>query len=383
MSVEGARTQSHDGESPIDWRLAGVVARALAGTGSPERALETADLHKAARGSVRLVRDYTGLQTRGRLPAPEVVDRREWIEANIRALRAVSGPLERSIAGSDPLPGPFGAGLRGLAGAAAGVEVGIASGFLAQRVLGQYDVALMGPARPPRLLFVAPNLAEAQEKLGVERGPFLRWIALHEATHVVQFSSVPWLRDHIGGTAEQLLGGAFAGVSAKELAEMARRLFPPDPRRLVGAIRNGDWLSPFATEPRARLLRRLQTTMAVVEGYSEHVMDAVAADMGPGYGELRERLERRRGERNLIEAVMARLLGLELKMRQYSQGKAFCDEVADRRGIETLNKVWSDPAALPRPSELSSPGRWLTRVEGPSWATRGKGSGTASRASRA
>jgi len=372
VSVQGARTQPPGGDSLIDWRLAGAVARALAGRGSAERAVETADLRKAARGSVRLVRDYTGLEPHGRLPAPEVVDRREWIETNIRTLRAVSGPLERSIAGSDSLPGPFGAGLRGIAGAAAGVEVGIASGFLAQRVLGQYDVALMGPPRPPRLLFVAPNLAEAQEKLGVERGPFLRWIALHEATHVVQFSSVPWLRDHIGGTAEQLLGGAFAGVSARELADMARRVFPPDPRRLVGAIRSGDWLSPFATQPRARLLRRLQATMAVVEGYSEHVMDAVAADMGPGYGELRERLERRRGERNVIEEVMSRLLGLEMKMRQYRQGKAFCDEVADRRGIGTLNKVWSEPAALPRPSELSSPARWLTRIDGPPSRRRGR-----------
>ena len=80
------------------------------------------------------------------------------------------------------------------AGAAAGVELGIVSGYLAQRVLGQYDVALIGPSRPPRLLFVAPNLAEAQRRIGADREPFLRWIALHEATHVVQFGAVPWLR---------------------------------------------------------------------------------------------------------------------------------------------------------------------------------------------
>jgi coenzyme F420 biosynthesis associated uncharacterized protein len=365
MPARGGEANSSEFETMIDWRLAGVVARALAGNGSGTREVRHEDLRKAARGSVRLVRDYTGLEPHGRLPAPEVVDRREWIDVNLETLRLVSAPLERSLAGATTVPGPLGAGLRSLAGAAAGAEVGIASGFLAQRVLGQYDVTLIGPARPPRLLFVAPNLAEAQRRLEVERAPFLRWIALHEATHVVQFSSVPWLRDHIGGIAEELLGGAFAGVSAGELVALARRILLPDPRRIVEAIRSGDWFSPFESEPRARLLGRLQTAMAVVEGYSEHVMDAVAADMGPGYAELRERLERRRAERNPLEALISRLLGLEMKMRQYKLGKAFCDEVADRGGIETLNRVWSEPSALPRPGELRSPGRWMTRMEGP------------------
>jgi len=109
-------------------------------------------------------------------------------------------------------------------------------------------------------------------------------------------------------------------------------------------------------------MRRLQATMAMVEGYSEHVMDAVGAEQGPAFGELRERLERGRDQRGPIEALLARLLGLDLKLRQYRQGKAFCDEVAESRGIETLNRVWSEPAALPRPSELEHPRRWIARV---------------------
>ena len=102
------------------------------------------------------------------------------------------------------------------------MELGLVSAFMAQRVLGQYDVALIGPSRPSRLLFVAPNLAEAQRRLGAERDPFLRWVAIHEATHVVQFGAVPWLRDHIGGLAEELLSGAFGSVSTSELARAAR-----------------------------------------------------------------------------------------------------------------------------------------------------------------
>jgi coenzyme F420 biosynthesis associated uncharacterized protein len=346
----------------IDWGLADRVARVVAGQGSGKRSVRRPDLQKANRGSVRLVRDYTQLDPRGRLPALEVVDRREWIEANIANLRAMSSVVEKQLADSLALPGPLGSGLRAAAGAAAGVELGVASGFLAQRVLGQYDVALVGPSRPPRLLFVAPNLAEAQKRLGAEREPFLRWIALHEATHVVQFSAVPWLRDHIGAMGEELLAGAMVRVNRGDLARAARRLLPQDPRRLLNLIRSGEWLSPFVSEPRRRLMGRLQAAMAIVEGYSEHVMDAVGEGLGPAYEDLREALERRRGQRGAAEAILSRLLGVEVKMRQYRQGKAFCDEVAERRGIVILNKVWSEPSALPRPSELEHPGRWLRRV---------------------
>jgi coenzyme F420 biosynthesis associated uncharacterized protein len=278
------------------------------------------------------------------------------------SLRSMSSGMEDNLASSLNLPGPLGSGLRAAAGAAAGVELGLVSAFMAQRVLGQYDVALIGPARPARLLFVAPNLAEAQRRLGAQREPFLRWVALHEATHVVQFGSVPWLRDHIGGHAEEILTGAFASVSISELAKAARRLVSPDPRKLVAAVRNGEWRSPFIGRRRVRLLRQLQATMTIVEGYSEHVMDAVVADLDEEFGELRGRMERGRDQRGLIEALLGRLLGLDVKLRQYRLGKEFCDEVAQRRGIETLNKVWSEPAALPRPSELEHPGRWISRV---------------------
>ncbi len=345
----------------VDWGLAERLARTLAGNGTGKRSVRRDDLRRAARGSVGVVRDYTGLEHKGRTPSAEVVDRREWIGVNLSSLRSMSSGVEEALASSLDLPGPLGSGLRAAAGAAVGVELGLVSAYMAQRVLGQYEIALMGPARPPRLLFVAPNLAEAQRRLGAEREPFLRWVALHEATHVVQFGAVPWLREHIGGLAEELLSGAFASVSTSELTRAARRLLNADPRRIVAALRNGQWRSPFVGR-RTRLLGQLQATMTIVEGYSEHVMDAVVADLDPSFVELRDRFERGRAERGIIEAILSRLFGLELKMRQYRQGKAFCDEVARRRGIETLNRVWDEPASLPRPSELQQPGRWLSRV---------------------
>jgi coenzyme F420 biosynthesis associated uncharacterized protein len=346
----------------IDWSLAGSVARSVAGRGSGKRSVRRPDLARAARGSSGLVRRYTGLEPRGRLPSPELVDRHQWIEVNLVSLRAVSARVEERLADLLDLPGPFGGALRRAGGAAAAVELGLISGYLAQRVLGQYDVALIGPPRPARLLFVAPNLAEARRRLDVDREPFLRWIALHESTHAVQFGTVPWLREHLGNLGEGLVDGAFARVNVRELAATARRALGTDPRRLLGAIRDGEWVSPFVGEPRRRLLDQLQATMTVIEGYSEHVMDGVGAELDSSYRELRERVERSRARRSPIEALLSRLLGVEMKLRQYRLGKAFCDEVAERRGLRVLNRVWDEPAKMPRQPELERPGRWLARV---------------------
>ena len=85
---------------------------------------------------------------------------------------------------------------------------------------------------------------------------------------------------------------------------------------------------------------RVQATMAVVEGYAEHVMDEVGEQALPHYEGLREAMQRRRSSRSAPERLLQKLLGLDLKMRQYEDGKAFCDAVVATRDIETLNRVW-------------------------------------------
>ncbi len=102
--------------------------------------------------------------------------------------------------------------------------------------------------------------------------------------------------------------------------------------------------------------------MSVIEGHAEHVMDAAAGRVDPGYARLRERLEARRASRGGLGDVILRILGLELKLRQYTLGKAFCDTVVADAGIEGLNQVWRAPEALPAPAELEQPQRWLRRV---------------------
>ena len=260
------------------------------------------------------------------------------------------------------LPGPLGGIARRGVGAAIGVEAGLAAGYAAKRVLGQYDIALFGPGRPPRLLFVGENMEATRRSLEADRDDFLHWVALHECTHVIQFERVAWLATHLRALASQLIEGAAEEFDAAALARFGRRL-ARDPRALVRAALRGE-LARALADPKGRAtLDRLQATMSVVEGHAEHVMDASAAALGLELTELRRRLNARRERRGGLGDLLARLLGLELKLRQYELGKAFCDGVVDEAGAEGLRLVWRSAADLPSLDELERPRAWLERVD--------------------
>lgn len=342
----------------VDWSLAERVALALAGDG-PRWDGDEVELRAESRRAARLVRRYTGLRGRGRLPAAELVDRADWARVNLDSFRQMSEVVEDALAKRLTESGK-GRGLsQTLASAAAGAEVGLTVGYLAQRVIGQYDVALIGPARAPRLLFVAPNLSAARLRLEVDRELFLRWVALHETTHAVQFAAVRWLRPHLGEVASELFANAAIEVKPGELLGKLVRM---NPRELVGTVARGELATLLWTEPQRRLIDRLLATMTLVEGYAEHVMDAVGDRLDPGYAELRRRLDRDRERRGPLDAIVSRLLGLEMKIAQYKRGKAFADEVVDRAGIRALNVAWRAPENLPTSEELDSPADWIERT---------------------
>lgn len=343
----------------VDWALAERLALALAGQGPAWDGSGEAGIRSQCEWAVELVRGYTGLKPRSAIPAAELIGRAEWVRANLESFRTLSAAVERQLAHRMRLSGRAGGVPRAIAAAATGVEVGLATGYLAQRVIGQYDVALLGPARAPRLLLVAPNLAAARSRLGADAELFGRWVALHEATHAVQFAAVPWLREHLGGIATELLSAAAIEIKPAELLSKLARL---DPRELVRSVAAGDFVSLLWPESQRRGVGRLLAAMTVVEGYAEHVMDAVGRRLGPGYGELRGKLEADRERRRPLDAVVSKLLGLDLKLAQYRRGKAFADEVAASVGIRGLNRVWSGPDALPSRQELDQPADWVQRV---------------------
>jgi coenzyme F420 biosynthesis associated uncharacterized protein len=339
----------------IDWTMAERVAGFVAQEPSPD-GVTLIDLAPVVADSRERVVAYTGLQPQSPLPAPEIVDRRGWAATNLAGLRPVLDPLADRISDQGPLAAP----LRSAAGVVLSGQVGLITGYLAQRVMGQYELALLDPQVPARLLFVAPNLAAAARALGADREELTRWVAFHEVTHAVQFGSVAWLRPHLAGILEELLADIELSVDA---GAMGRLPSLTDMRDLVDAVREGGLVALVARGRRRELIDNLQATMAVVEGYAEHVMDAAGAAALPSLPRLRAALDLRRRERPPLMRLLERLLGLDLKLRQYEIGKRFCDAVVAAGGIAALNHVWTDPDALPSLAELDDPEGWLARTQ--------------------
>jgi coenzyme F420 biosynthesis associated uncharacterized protein len=348
----------------VDWSLARQIARFAAGADDRQRL--AFDFNDASERALGQVTAYSGLELTGSGPPVHEIQRAEWAEANLDSLAELLEPvgdrLDDRLGRAGPLAGP----LKAAAGATLAAEVGLVMGYMSQRVLGQYELSLLQPEVPPRLLFVTPNLTRAVRDLEVDEESFLRWVVLHEATHALQFSGVTWLREHLGALLREYLATVEVRIDRGAAGGLPSL---PDPAVIVERFRDGGLAALVQTREQRRIMERIQCAMAVVEGYSEHVMDAVGADVLPQYEGLREAMERRRRSRSAPERLLLRLLGLDQKMKQYEDGKRFCDAIVSQAGIETLNVVWHAPTALPTAAELRSPATWIGRLEADPVAT--------------
>lgn len=355
------------GASLVDWGLAERVATTIAGSssdfaGGAERPFGPEAVAATCATAAVKVAKFTGLDALDSVPRGEAVSRAEWSRAGIATLRDLSSGLEAKLAEGISLPGPLGSIMRGLAGRAAGAEAGAAVGFGSRRVLGQFDISLSDSPGEPRLLLVEPNLIDTHRALGGPADAFLEWVALHETTHALQFGAVAWLRPHLADLLQQLIELSSAGLDGARLRELGRKLVSSDPRQTVRSMLRGELARALISPGQTDLFDRMQASMAVVEGYAEHVMDLAAPERAEEFGALRKRVDARRESRGGLGEVVARLLGLEMKLRQYKLGKTFCDAVAAEGGIAALNEVWASPEALPTPAELEAPDTWLVRM---------------------
>jgi coenzyme F420 biosynthesis associated uncharacterized protein len=275
-------------------------------------------------------------------------------------MAAILDPVGERLAGGsggglEILRGP----VRAATGAIMSAEAGALTGYLSQRVLGQYEFVIVDPEAPARLLFVAPNIAQSAVRLGADTEELLTWIAFHEVTHAVQFAGVPWLRPYLAGLLTELIDSLDIKVDPRSLLRMPTA---GDVRGLVDGVRENGLLGMIGGAARRDLLERVQGVMGVVEGHAEHVMDVVGAEALPSMDKLREALDRRRHERSPLLAVLERLIGLDAKMRQYEDGKRFCDAVASAAGPAALHAVFDGPEQLPSPAELHDPEAWMRRT---------------------
>jgi coenzyme F420 biosynthesis associated uncharacterized protein len=370
------------GSETIDWSAAQRIGELIAGS-PPRGGVAAGSIEPLARDFAERVSNYTGLELPAKLPALEVVDRPAWIAANLKTMRPLLDPLTARMGSErDGIIGMVSGPLRSASGFLLGAQVGALTGVLSQRVLGQYDLALLDGTVEPRLLLLAPNLAQAARNLRVDRDELVLWVTIHEITHAVQFGGAPWLRDHLGGMLKELIEGLqvkFDGRSA--IGDFGRKdsqgqrgwvpklgglsFDPNDLRVLLERARRGELLRITLGDERWQLVERMQATMSLIEGHAEHTMDAVGAEVLPSLPRLRAALNRRRESRGLPWRVLERLLGLELKMKQYEVGKRFCDAVVQAEGPRALTRAWSGPEMLPSTAELEAPELWLARTHVP------------------
>jgi coenzyme F420 biosynthesis associated uncharacterized protein len=343
----------------VDWDLAAATAGALSKSGpavSYEEATQVvAELRTLTDEAAGHVAAYTGLTSQVEVPPVRVVDRKDWAAVNVAGLKQIIVPLVRRLSGDKP-PSAF---ADAIGSRVTGVQAGTILAYLSGRVLGQYEVFSDDPGR---LLLNAPNIVEAERKINADPRDFRLWVCLHEVTHRTQFTAVPWMRGYFLGEVQAFVD---ASQSAEHIVERLRRgvatlsdaLRDPDSRSSV--------LDIVQTPAQKAVLDRLTALMTLLEGHAEFVMDGVGPEVIPSVEEIRARFNQRREGGNPLEKAIRRLLGIEVKMRQYAEGRKFVHGVVERVGMTGFNKVFSSPLTLPRLEELGDPDAWVARVHGP------------------
>ncbi len=341
---------------PIDWGTARTIARIVAGrdplvTSYLGGSLD-ADFGALTVVAEELVAEHTGLHPAGHVRA-KVLDRREWVDSNLASMRTLLEPLMERF-GERLANNPFAP----IGRRVAATELGVLLGYVAQRVLGQYDL-LVPDDRGEAVYYVGANVLALEKRFAFRPRDFRLWIAIHEVTHRAQFVGVPWMREYFISLVRQVF-----------------ELVDPDPRTFARALSNaveairrgtnpldeGGLVSLIATPEQRGVLGQVQALMSLLEGHGNVVMTDLGRRHVAGEERMARVLHQRRQAGGLAQQ-MQKLLGLEQKMRQYEVGEKFVRGVIDLAGPRAIDRAWIAPESLPLLPELDDPAAWLARVD--------------------
>lgn len=357
-------SESPTDQQLIDWEKARSIAinmNRAASLTSVERERLDSYYRDLVDKAIPVVQSYVGISLPHSAVSTHAFDRVDWINANIDAFREMLAPFE-SLAHDESKKYPTSHMLAGLNRKVVSLEVGFLLGYLSRRVLGQYDIALLGREQIDggKLYYVEPNIRHIESTLKLPVDDFRMWLALHETTHVFEFEGFPWVRPYFNGMLEEYFG--YLKEDAALLGQGIKNL-----KIFVDRARSGDantsWIEHLMDEKQRALFNRMQTMMSVIEGYSNHVMNAVGRELLDNYEPISRRFEHRQANRSQAELLFAKLTGLDVKMEQYRLGEQFIDGIAAERGHEFAVRVWESPEMLPNPEELRNPRLWIARVD--------------------
>ncbi len=362
----------HSGGTPhddmVDWDLAVRTAKRLmrpgpdVTRGAAQAAVD--ELRRCARQAEDHVGDFTQLRATSATAPVLVIDRGGWVQANADGFREVLRPLVTKMREKRGEPGAVSTAI---GSRVTGLEAGGLLAYLSNKVLGQFDPffsATSGVDRQTvggRLLLVAPNIVHVEKELKVDPSDFRLWVCLHEETHRVQFTAVPWLRQHLLDEMAGLLEST--ELDPQKLARMLR-----DGLERMGRLVRGDsavsLIDVLQTPHQRAVVERLTAVMSLLEGHADVVMDGVGPNVIPSVEAIRAKFTTRRAGAGPLDLLIRRLLGFDAKLRQYRDGAAFVRGVTAKVGLEGFNAVWAAPENLPGKDEISDPGAWVTRVHG-------------------
>ena len=328
-----------------------------------EDLVRVADLHVAR---------ATGLSTSvtGHVLAVNPVGRSEWARRTLDAYRPLFEGLAEGLAAAadddhvdpDPATDLLGGVTEVVGPLLLGIQAGSMVGHLARRALGEYELPV---PRPPsdQLVLVPVNVTDFATDWSLSLDDVRLWLCLNEITHHAVLG-LP----HVRARLDQLLRSYVAGFRPDPHAfqDKLTALDPTDPSSFQAVLGEpGELLGAMETPEQRQTLTRIEALIAALEGYTDHVMDAVGQTLVSGYGALVEALRRRRAERGEGERFVARLFGLDVSPAQYERGRAFVKGVVERAGEDGLARLWHSERELPTPAEVDAPGLWLERIDLP------------------
>ena len=355
MSTATSPAEQTDNRNPVDWGVAVATAQRLVKPGPSvpieEAERSVAQLRGATDQAETHVRELTGLGAGLPLLPGDVVDRRSWVAAAAEGLAALT---------DGALPAGSNRAMGGVLAGSAGVQAGMVLAFLGGRVLGQYD-PFGGDQGVGRLLLVAPNIMAAQRALDVPAEDFQMWVCLHECTHRLQFTAVPWLRDYFAGEVASFLDGLdeTATGAFTKLPEVMKQI-----RRREGDAGPVGLVEVLQSPSQRAVFDRLIALSTLLEGHADHVMDAVGPAVVPSVATIRARFTARRRGGGLLDRILRTVLGVDAKVKQYAAGAAFTRHVVDAVGMAGFNRVWESPDTLPLRAEIADPAAWVRRIHG-------------------
>ena len=355
---------------PVNWELARQVAVASAAEAGDDReatADEVQSFEEAVRVAELHVMRFTGLEPPTDVAEVRAVRRAEWIRTNTENLAALLEPAAKRIGESidlaqrEALP-PQAQAMSGMLAQISpllmGAQVGQVLGTLAQIVFGQFDVALprSGPAA---VMFVTPNIRRFEADWSLDPTDFRTFIAIHEVTHRFEFAR-PWARTRFAELLDDFL--STLRIDVEGMQERLATIESGDPEALQHMLEGeGELFAPELDDEQRLKLGRIQAFMSAAEGYGEHVMHAVGAELLPSYRRIEEAMHRYR-EEEAGDAVFERLLGVDMKREQYETGRRFCETVVELTDEATLTRMWDSPEAMPSLPEVAEPRLWLART---------------------